>query len=319
MDVLTVTLNPALDRLIEIDDFKIGTIHRIFESGKTHISPGGKGINVSLYLEQLGVESIALGILGGLTGRMFQIRMKRDFDNKIFTSFLYVEDETRENLTLVDKISKTITTLNLPSPRISQRSFELFMKKYEALLSRVKICEIGGTIPTGIPLDVYHKMVEMAKKVGVMTIVNAHGEPLRHAVEAGPDIVKPDIRGSKKVLGKTLNTLDDYVSSAKEIISMGAKMVIYSFEVKNDLVVTPEWAYLFKMKGEIKRINLMGTGDAYIAGLIYGILKGKDFFESSRCAAAAAIADESTEEKDVGGVEGINSAMKLIEMERLSS
>lgn len=319
MDVLTVTLNPALDRLIEIDDFKIGTIHRIFESGKTHISPGGKGVNVSLYLDQLGVESTALGILGGLTGRMFQVRMKRDFDNRIFTSFLYVKDETRENLTLVDKKSKTITTVNLPGPKVDQRSFELFMKKYEALLSRVKICEIGGTIPAGISLEVYYKMVKMAKKAGVMTIVNAHGEPLCHAVEAGPDIVKPDIRGTKEVLGKVLSTLDDYISSGRRIISMGAKMVIYSFEVKNDLVITPEWAYLFKMKGEIKRINLMGTGDAYIAGLIYGILDGKDLFESARYAMAAAIADELTEGKNIGGVEGMNAAMKLIEMERVSS
>ncbi len=319
MDVLTVTLNPALDRLIEIDNLEIGTIHRIFESEKTHISPGGKGINVSLYLDQLGIESTALGILGGLTGRMFQVRMKRDFDNRIFTSFLYVKDETRENLTLVDRKSKTITALNLPGPKVDQRSFELFMKKYVALLSRVKICEIGGTIPSGISLEVYNKMVNMAKKANVMTIVNAHGEPLSHAIEAGPDIVKPDIRGSKVVLGKTLNTLDDYVSSAKEIIDKGARMVIYSFEVKNDLVVTPEWTYLFKMKGEIKRINLMGTGDAYIAGLIYGISNGKDFFESVRYGMAAAIADELTEEKNIGGIDGMNAAMKLIEMERVLS
>ncbi len=318
MSILTVTLNPALDRLIEIDDFNIGTIHRIFDSTKTKVSPGGKGINVSLYLEQLGIRSTALAILGGLTGRMLQVRLRRECNDSISTSFLYVEDETRENFTIVDKKKNTITSVNLPGPMVDARHFNLFMKKYKALLSNTTICEIGGTIPAGIPLDIYKDMVKMAKEAGAMTIVNAHGEPLKYAIESVPDIVKPDIRGSKKVLDRELKSMQDYVQSAKELISKGIKMVVYSFEMKNDIVATKDWIYLFKMKGEIESVNLMGTGDAYIAGLIYGIVSGKDYFESARYAMAAAVADELTEEKNIGGIEGMEKAMNLIEMERVS-
>ncbi len=317
MDVLTVTLNPALDMVMEVDDFRVGSIHRIFDSAKVHVSPGGKGINVSMYLDQLGIKSVAVGILGGLTGRMFHMRLKKDHDG-ITTSFLYVEDETREDMTISDKNENTLTEINLPGPKIDEKHLNLFMKKYTALLSRVKICVIGGTVPTGVPLDVYRGMIEKAEKSGVMTIVNVHGEPLTHAIKAKPTIVKPDIRGSKIVMGKKLETLKDYVESAKEMVNMGTKMVIYSFDIKNDLVVTSEWAYLFKMKTELKSENLLGVGDAYIAGLIYGILEGKDLFESARYGMAAAIADEMTKEKDIGGIEGMNRGLKFVEMERVS-
>ncbi len=318
MNVLTVTLNPALDRLIEVENFQMGTIHRIFDRKKAKVSPGGKGINVSLYLRQLGIPSTALAILGGLTGRMLQVRLKRECGDGISTSFLYVEDETRENFAIVDKINNTITNVNLPGPMVDKRHFNLFLKKYKALLSSVDICEIGGTIPSGVSLDIYRDMVKMAKDAGVTVVVNAHGDPLNYAIESAPDIVKPDIRGSKTVLGKDLKTLDDYVSSAHDILAKGSKMVIFSFEMKNDIVATQKWVYLFKMKGEIKSVNLMGTGDAYIAGLIYGLVRGKDYFESARYAMAAAVADELTEEKDIGGVEGMEKAMNLIEMERIS-
>ncbi len=318
MGILTVTLNPALDRLIEVDNFKVGTMHRIFDEDKTKVSPGGKGINVSLYLEQLGVPSTALAILGGLTGRMLQVRLRRECNQTISTSFLYVNDETRENFTIVDRKNNTITTVNLPGPFVDEKHFNLFMKKYKALLSNTTICEIGGTIPTGIPLSIYREMVKMAKDAGALTIVNAHGEPLKYAIESVPDVIKPDLRGSKKVLGKELKTMEDYVSSAKELISLGAKMVVFSFEMKNDIVATKDWVYLFKMKGEVKSVNFMGTGDAYIAGLIYALNSGKDYFESARYAMAAAIADELTEEKNIGGIEGMEKAMSLIEMERVS-
>ena len=318
MDVLTVTLNPALDRVIEIDDFQVGNIHRIFDPTKVHISPGGKGINVSIYLDQLGIKSVALGLLGGLTGRMFHMKLKKDHDG-ITTSFLYVEDETRENMSVVDKTGNTITEFNLPGPEVDEKHLNLFMKKYVALLSRAKICVIGGTVPTGVPLDIYKVMIEEAKRLNVTSIVNVHGEPLTHAVKAKPTIVKPDIRGSKNVMGKSLKNLKDYVKSAKEMLKMGIKMVIYSFEVKNDLVVTSEWAYLFKMKTQLKSENLLGVGDAYIAGLIYGMLNGKDFLESARYGMATAIADELTKEKDIGGVEGMNNGLKFVGLERIST
>ena len=318
MDVLTVTLNPALDRVIEVDDLQVGNIHRIFDPTKIHISPGGKGINVSIYLDQLGIKSVALGVVGGLTGRMFHMKLKRDHD-RITTSFLYVEDETRENMSVVDKKGNTITEFNLPGPEVDEKHLNLFMKKYVALLSRAKICVIGGTVPTGVPLDIYNVMIEEAKRLNVTTIVNVHGEPLTHAVKAKPTIVKPDIRGSKIVMGKSLKTLEDYVDSAKEMLKMGIKMVIYSFEVKNDLVVTPEWTYLFKMKTKLKSENLLGVGDAYIAGLIYGMLNEKDFLESARYGMAAAIADELTKEKDIGGVEGMNNGLKFVGLERIST
>ncbi len=318
MNILTVTLNPALDRLIEVEEFHVGTIHRVFERKKSKVSPGGKGINVSLYLRQLGIPSTALAILGGLTGRMLQVRLKRECGDEISTSFLYVEDETRENFTIVDKVNNTITNVNLPGPVVDERHFKLFMKKYKALLSSADVCEIGGTVPLGVPLNIYRDMVLMAKDAGATVIVNAHGEPLTHAVEGKPDIVKPDIRGSKTVLNKDLKKLEDYVDIAKEIILKGSKMVVLSFEMKNDVVATADWIYLFKMKGKIESVNLMGTGDAYIGGLIYGIVNGKDYFESARYGMAAAVADELTEEKDIGGVEGMEKAMKLIEMERIS-
>ncbi len=316
MDVLTVTLNPALDRVIEVDGFETNVLHRIFDPKKVHVSPGGKGVNVSVYLEQLGIESASLGIIGGFTGRTLHTSLQSRYPG-ISTSFLYIEGETREDITIIDKDGNTITEINLPGPEVDEKHIRLFMKKYRALLSRVSLCNIGGTIPIGVSLGIYKEMVEMADEAGVMTIVNAHGEPLNHALEAKPTIVKPDLRGSKVILGKTLDKIEDYIDAGKRLIENGTKMVIFSYEIKNDIVITSDWIYIFSMKGEMSSVNLLGTGDAYIAGLIYGITNGKDFFESARYGMAAAIADELTEEKDVVGVENVNRCLNLINMERI--
>lgn len=318
MNVLTVTLNPALDRVIEVDGFETNVLHRIFDPKKVHVSPGGKGVNVSVYLHQLGVESAALGIVGGFTGRTLHTRLQNLYPG-ISTSFLYIDGETREDITIIDKDGNSITEINLPGPDVGERHIDLFMKKYRALLSRVSVCSIGGTIPNGIPLGIYREMIEMAEEAGVTTIINAHGEPLNHALDARPTIVKPDLRGSKVILNRPLEGLEDYIAAGKKIIENGTKMVIFSYEIKNDIVITKDWIYVFTMKGEFRSVNLLGTGDAYIAGLVYGITKGKDFFESARYGMAAAIADELTEEKDLVGVENVNECLNLISMERILS
>ena len=116
MDVLTITMNPALDREVIIPHFELNTLHRVFEREKLISDPGGKGINVSMMLSELdGTPSIAMGFLGGYTGRIISEELRRRYPN-ITLNFIHIDGESRENLSILDEVNHYITEINAPGP-----------------------------------------------------------------------------------------------------------------------------------------------------------------------------------------------------------
>jgi 1-phosphofructokinase len=318
LQVLTVTLNPALDRELIVDDFKINEMRRIRNQKYSKTEPGGKGINVSLILSGLGIPSIAMGFLGGFIGAVVERRLRKASD--IITShFCYVDEETRENIAIIDQVNDTITEINSSGPIIDERSLNMFKRRYEITLSRVKSVVISGSVPPGVPEDYYAILASRAKETGKTIIGESIGKHFEEALKAGHyTVAKPDLRSSKELLGKKLKELDDYVEAAQEIVRYGNKMAIVSYEIEGDIIATEEGVWLMKTKAHIEQSHLLGTGDSFVAGTTYSLIKNrKELLEAAKIGMAAAVTESRFIGKEFFTTEDIQSNMNTFEVKRL--
>ncbi len=317
MKVLTVTVNPALDREIIVDSFQEGLIYRIPNS-RYNIQPGGAGINVSMMLSNLGIKSVATGFLGGFTGNIITSRL-HSYEN-VSTNFVLLEEFTRTNFELVNiETGKTTYFMN-EGPSIKERDVNAFLKRFKRTVSNkeIEIVFIGGSIPDDLEDDIYYKLVKIAKENDKFVILESKGPALEKALEAKPDIVKPNFRRSKvhKLLGNRMEKLYDYVETGNEIIRMGIKGVILSYQVKNDIVCTQDKDMLLAPKYlDIK--SIYGASDAYILGLIYAILQGHKGEDIYKWGMAAAVADASKYDKNIENVDEIIKELDNINIEYL--
>ncbi|HBT38679.1 MAG: PfkB domain protein [Thermotoga sp. 50_1627] len=319
MKVITVTLNPALDREFIIEGFAVNAYHRIKTQDHMVMNPGGKGINVSMALAKLGVSSIAVGIIGGYTGRVLLTELNK-VSPLISTSFVHIEEETRENIVIVDPVNHTMTSINSPGPRVDKKAVELLLKRYEIYLSRAEAVVLSGSLPQGLTGEIYGKMAKMAREKGRMVFFDMIDEYLTEALEiCVPDVVKPDVRGSFTVLGERLESLEDYVEAAASLVKRGCKLVVISYEIKNDVVATQDGVWLISTDEKVEPENILGAGDAYVAAMVYKRLTGTStsMLEIAKFGYAAALAKTKKLTKEMPEYEEINRALGSCTLERL--
>ena len=300
MDVLTVTLNPALDRELIVENLEVDKLHRVKNPKYSVMQPGGKGVNVSIILSGLKIPSLAIGFLGGFIGTVVEERL-REVSPLISTSFVHVEEETRENITIVDPVNDTMTEINSVGPSITEEDMEMFMRRFRIGLRRSKIVVISGSAPPGVPDDFYASLSEEAHAEGKEVIVEAVGPLFEKAVESGTvTVAKPDLRGAQKLFGQELVELDDYQSAAEDMISRGSVMAIVSYHIEGDVIATSEGTWLLSTKEHVERSHLLGTGDSLVAGAVQHLTTSPgDYFGAAKRAMAAAIAESAYVEKKI--------------------
>ena len=319
MKVITVTLNPALDREFIIEGFAVNAYHRIKTQDHMVMNPGGKGINVSMALAKLGVSSIAIGIIGGYTGRVLLTELNKT-SPLISTSFVHIEEETRENIVIVDPVNHTMTSINSPGPRVDKKAVELLLKRYEIYLSRAEAVVLSGSLPQGLTGEIYGKMAKMAREKGRMVFFDMIDEYLTEALEiCVPDVVKPDVRGSYTILQQRLESLEDYVEAAANLVKRGCKLVVVSYEIKNDVVATQDGVWLISTEEKVEPENILGAGDAYVAAMVYKRLTDRNtsMLETAKFGYAAALAKTKKLTKEMPEYEEIGETLNSCKLERL--
>lgn len=317
LQVLTVTLNPALDRELIVENFSINKLHRVKNPRYSAMEPGGKGINVSIILSGLNISSIAVGFLGGFIGSVVEEKLRNSSD-LVTTSFVHVNEETRENIAVVDPVNDTITEINSAGPTISENDFRMFIRRYETLLSRVKIVVFSGSLPPGLPDDVSHLLGSKAIEAGRLSISEAYGKSFEKSIESGSlTVAKPDLRNGKNLFGNSLVSLDDYIHAAKHIISSGTKLAILSYEIEGDVIATEEGVWLFKSKKHIEHSHLLGTGDSFIAGVTESLLRKQDYMAAAQRGMAAAIAETKFLSKERFTLEDVDGFADSFDVKRL--
>ncbi len=253
--VLTVTLNPAIDKTICGE--------------KTGISAGGKGINVSRALNIFGIKNIATGIIGGKSGDRIASRLKRE---KIKNDFFRIKKETRTNLTVIGPGNGKISRRIEKGPPLTLAEFAGFKKKFGSLLKGCRFVVFSGANANGFPDTAYRELIKIAGGKGIKAALDTRDTPLAQGLKARPFLVKPNLEEAERAKGRgagiTLLTL-----GPGGAIAFGGRKII------------------FAKPPRLKAVNDVGCGDAFLAGFIAYYLNGKDLEDCVRAATAAGAAN----------------------------
>lgn len=286
--IYTVTLNPAVDKTIEINDFSAGKVNRI---SSVRLDAGGKGINVSKVIASLGGRSTAMGILGGTTGAFIKDYLDRlGIDN----DFIFVDGETRTNLKVVDRLRGTNTDINEPGPRVSGNDLDSLLQR---LLDRAKedsVVVFSGSVPDNTDKAIYARWIEAVKAKGALTVLDADRELLKNGIEAGPYLVKPNIHELGQLFDIAIDDIRQAEKYAKKLVEdFGIELAAVSLGEKGALFVDKTKSLLAHgIKVDVK--STVGAGDAMVAALVHSMDTGAGFEEAAVLAAACSAANVTT-------------------------
>lgn len=316
MAVLSVCMNPALDREFYINDFKIDKLHRLsFEMSK--MSPGGKAINVAIDLATYGVKTIVTGFIGGYIGNIVLTELRKVSD-LITTNFVHIDGETRENIAIIDETNHTLTEINSAGPRVPIEDIDHFLRRFSLIVSGADAVVISGSLPQGVPNQIYGDLTKIALKHGKKVFWETKDEIIQESLKiSAPCILRPDFRKDKILFGRELVTQEDYIDAGKELIKYGIKMVVLSYKIDYDIVVTQDGVWFLKPLVEIEHSHLLGTGDTYMAAMVYKCFKSDNLVDIAKYGYAAALAKTWYRAKVPPKLEDIEKAFEKFKIERV--
>lgn len=258
--IYTVTLNPALDKTVEIPSLTIDSVNRITT---LRTDPGGKGINVSKVIDKLGRKSIATGILGGDTGHNILSSLEK---MELESDFLFVEGETRTNLKIIDPVSKTNTDINEPGVTVSEEILNQLKDKLLKKLNADDIVILSGSLPKEAPQNTYNVWVKDCKEAGAKVFLDADGPLLAEGIKAGPYLIKPNNHELSGLMGQELTTPQELTEAARGLMKYGIEKVIVSMGGDGALYVTKDYVY-YAEGLKVPVGSTVGAGDSVVAAL----------------------------------------------------
>ncbi|ENQ3077461.1 1-phosphofructokinase [Bacillus multifaciens] len=269
--IYTVTLNPSIDYVVQMDSFMLGAVNRAKNDMKF---PGGKGINVSRVLHRLGVSNTALGFTGGFTGQFIKEALKSE---NVSTDFVQVDGDSRINVKIKGQEE---TELNGQGPIITDVQFEQFMKKIENMQAGDCVV-LAGSVPSSVPKNFYETVAAYGAEHGIQVVVDASGSALEHVVKNKPFLIKPNHHELGELFGEEFSTVEEILPYGKKLIEQGVQNVIVSMAGDGALLFTNEGVYEATVpKGKV--INSVGAGDSLVAGFVGIYEKTKDVIEAFR-------------------------------------
>ena len=284
--IYTVTFNPSLDDIVSVEDFRLGMTNRTCSE---LILPGGKGLNVSMVLGNLGIENTALGFVAGFTGKEIVRRIE---EMGVKSDLIPIANGiSRINLKL-----KSIdgTEINGCGPAISEENVNKLMEKLDVLKSGDTLV-LAGSIPGSMPDDIYRKIMERLEGREVMIVVDATRELLVNVLEYHPFLIKPNNHELGEIFGKELRTREEVIPYAKKLQEMGAVNVLVSMAGEGAVLAAADGSIRGTAAPKGKLINGVGAGDSMVAGFIAGWLEKKDYGHAFGMGVAAGSASAFSE------------------------
>ncbi len=308
--ITVLSLSPAVDKIYIIDNFSAGGLYRV---GDCLQSAGGKGINVSRVLKILGADVEVLGFKAGSTGQWLE---KSLADLGAETRFISVEGQSRTNNNIIDRVNSLETEILEEGPTIDCNAWEMFMENFKAAMGQTRLLVCSGGLPKGLGTDTYARLIAEADKFGVKTILDSSGEVLRLGIEAGPFLIKPNLRELNTYFNKDFETDKQIVEACKAIINKGVKYIVISMGAKGALLVSEKKVYKAHPLS-LEVANTIGSGDSMVAGICNGVAGGLSIKESFElgCACAAS----NTEHIGIGVIDSdrVNYFKRNMSMEEI--
>jgi 1-phosphofructokinase/tagatose 6-phosphate kinase len=295
--IITITLNTALDKTLEVPNFTPGRRHRTVDQTTM---PGGKGVNIARAIKRLGQPVIATGFAGGATGTRIVEALT---DESILNDFVRIREESRTNTAVLDPTTGLHTEINERGPAVSEAELELFRDKLLYLAKGASICVFAGSLPRGVEPDVYGRLIREVRKLGVTTMIDTDGEPLRFAVRAEPEVVSPNELEAEELVGQEFLDAGDRARAVVEMTRLGAREAIMTVadgcyaRVFED--GTPALHRLRIEEQEAR--SAIGSGDAFLAGYVAARYTGRPALDCLRFGVACGA--ESTQHFGAGVID----------------
>ena len=287
----TVTINPSIDQHILIDKFVKDDAIRAREIRR---DPGGKGINVSRVVKELGGDTVAFGVSGGCAGYMLRSLMA---DHGIRFEAIEVPEETRINVILTDQADRTQTRISAPGPRMLLAVLEQFIQKIVGYQPFPDRWVLGGSLPPGVPEDFYARLITALQQQGAKCLLDADDEALKLGLQAKPYLIKPNEHEFARLIGRPLPNEQALVEAALEIIAGGVKVVAITMGRKGALIISQS-EVLQATSPDVEVRSKVGAGDSFLAGFVLALSRGQTLEEAVRygtAAGTAAVMHEGTQ------------------------
>ena len=273
--IITVTLNAAIDKTLTVPSFTLGRRHRTVDQ---RTAAGGKCVNIARTLKALGLPVIATGFAGGATGTQIVEQLTEE---SILNDFVRIREESRTNTSVIDPTTGVQTEINERGPRVTPQEIELFRDKLKYLARGAAIVVFAGSLPRGADADIYATLIRDLKRSEVLTVVDADGEALRHAVRAEPDVVSPNVLEAEELIGHEFSADAESGEAVSEVAALGphdgcvAELLVDGTQVVKRARIVPRDAP-----------STRGSGDAFLAGFVAARYEGRSPDQCLRFGAA---------------------------------
>ena len=276
--IYTITVNPSLDYIVAVDDFKLGLTNR---TSSEKLLPGGKGINVSQVLMNLGVENTALGFVAGFTGEA----LIRELESRgIRQEFIRIDrGMTRINVKLT---SIDGTEINGQGPDIGNEDLEMLLIRLDDLEDG-DVLFLAGSIPGSISSDLYRNIMERLHKKDILFVVDATKELLTNVLEFHPFLIKPNNHELGEIFGVELRDRESVIPYAKKLQEMGARNVLVSMAGEGSVLVAEDGSIVSHEAPKGVLVNGVGAGDSMVAGFMAGYMQTRDYEYAYKLGASA--------------------------------
>lgn len=282
--ILTVTLNPAVDKTYKLDDFHIGDV---FRASQVEMEAGGKGINVARVCSILGERVIATGFLGGSAG----VFIRRSISHyNIVDSFIDIEGETRTSIAIADLKRQTTTEILEKGPNIPCIKQREFIDNFITLVDQASIVVLAGSLPMGIDSRFYGRLIDIAKERDKRVILDTSGLALKDGIEHIPYMVKPNLAELRAFTGRQLKDMSSIENEAYKIYRSGIELVCITLGEDGAIVVCKDGTYRLSTPA-IEVVNTVGCGDAFVAGCVVGHVRQYSIENTLKYAMACGMAN----------------------------
>ena len=285
--IYTCTLNPSMDYRMKLSHFEKNGLNRANDAS---LFPGGKGVNVSIVLKNLGDDSVPLGFQGGAGGAMLTDRLREC--HGVTPDFVHIGNETRINVKLKEAGHQKETEINAPAPKVKEDEYEMLLDKFKKLDQKDMLVLAGSDVYRDSRS--YADIMEICGKGSVPFIIDGEWKSIPVSLKHGPLLIKPNLRELEMIEGRSLEHEKDIVKAGKRLLVDGARNVIVSMGAKGAYFLGDEGTYhAAALDGEV--LNAVGAGDSMVAGFIHGYIHEHDLLEAFRWSLAAGCASAFSE------------------------
>lgn len=283
IDVVTVTPNPAIDWTVTVPGFAPGAVNR---ASADRSRPAGKGVNVAAALAGYGHRAAATGFLGRDNAAAFESFFA---GLGIDDALVRVPGATRVGIKLVDPDRRETTDVNFPGPGVSAADVDALLARVDALAADGRWFVLAGSLPPGAEPALYAELTRRIRARGGRVVLDTSGDALRHALDAVPHVVKPNVHELEALLGRALPTTRDVVDAARALLERGVELAAVSMGAEGALFVARD-AVVHARPPSVAVGSTVGAGDAMVAGIVAARLTGLDLAETARLATAFSLA-----------------------------